>query len=75
MFFLMGSLKLYGLFKEYWKLRLIISMLAFLWWFYIFLLFAVSDYATFAVPTTFMFALSAAWGHVRIAAMRHLYER
>lgn len=73
-FLVIGGLKLFGLFNEIWRLRLIVSMVAFIWWFYIFLLFVFTEVATFAVPTTLMFSLSAAWGHVRLAALRHLYE-
>jgi hypothetical protein len=70
LFLVLGALQLYGLVFERWGIRRVVSMLAFVAWFYLFLAFLFSAPHILATPTTAMFAVGAAWGHLRISQMR-----
>ncbi len=70
MFIVIGLLKLYGLLWEVLKVRRAASMLAFVYWFYIFLALVSTSPQLFAVPISLTFALSAVWGHTRLSTMR-----
>lgn len=70
MFVSIGLLKLYGLLWEVLKVRRAASMLAFVYWFYIFLALVSTSPQLFAVPISLIFALSAVWGHTRLSTMR-----
>lgn len=69
-FVAIGAYKLYGVLWEIRFARRAASMLAFVYWFYIFLTLVTTSPYLFAVPITLMFALSAVWGHIRLAALR-----
>jgi hypothetical protein len=68
MFILIGMLKLYGLLWEVMFARRAASMLAFVYWFFIFLTLVTTSPYLFAVPVTLILSLSAVWGHIRLAA-------
>lgn len=70
MFVAIGVLKLYGLLWDVLKVRRAASMLAFVYWFYIFLALVTTSPGLFAVPISLTFALSAVWGHARLSTLR-----
>jgi hypothetical protein len=70
MFVAIGMLKLYGLLWDVLAVRRAASMLAFVYWFYIFLALVTTSPQLFAVPVSLTFALSAVWGHTRLSTMR-----
>ncbi len=67
MFLVLGVGQTYALIVRNQPMRAGLMLLSFAWWSSIFLMQAVQTPGTLPVPTTFMFALSSAWGFVRIA--------